>query len=642
MNAISEQNLREALRRVRPDVQSFRQAVLTGIAKAENSKHVKEVSLSPETATSVGKRIESRGPNKSVESSRERTAANSIQQAAAVLPFGLLGPTVFAMTKNASLKGMGAVLALPALSLAMLGFGFVTAIRTLLGIQGQQSDCEQEARAASNQWWKAHGPHCAIAIGVLLLLAATQPTEALLVALLLSMVSVAGLISSMARSGAASRRNVAQFSASFLGMLLGIMLFIPNFAVGLRTERIPDNWIALTLLLGFLVASLWASWSVRWSRTRKLIVISLGAASLVLSPIALVRIVRPPSRVELAAFVNDFDRPLTQPHHWEIFGHVGAHLRNAKWTVNPQAARTRLETAWAEKTKPAFGIDASLNPFSLWAASRVDAIPSTMWPELSQADLCSYLLASDNPIRSVRLQSIFVQALEKTGPLSDVQRSHIEQRLLSGWPTQIAPIAENSSEVEVLRDMARRVELLDYLGRPISEETYRSSVHDALRAHWLGLQQQRPFAAPFVAGASMLVGSAKGMAANRASDHAYVEPTCDAVQLMQRFGIPEDIDLERVVVFLRHAATPSAIEILAPKSIPILDTQPYRYRAGAALDSLLHSGLLDPRSKQNARLSALLLGERVWLGTILLVALCLFAILRAPGAKMQPQPKVVG
>jgi len=584
MNVPTESELREALRPLRPDPEAFRRGF--------------DAKLRERGQSAAGS---------------EREHAVEWKSAAAVLPLGLLQPTLFGAPvvvagQKVTLKGLATALALPALSIAMLAMAFVGTMRAAGRVRSGDDSQRAQADRAIAAWWRQHCLHALLTLAVLLFLALTMPAEAVVLILILSMILITVELTQLSRAGAASRARVGELTSGFLGALLVLAVAFGSFAEGLRTQRVPEYWIPLALVFGHFACFTIGRWKRAWTPRRKLSTAALfGAASLLVVGFATVKL-RPLDPSQMAGYASHFDSELPETLAWIELGQIGGWLRDhSDVEFDPTGPRRVIEEAW--RTQGAQLLENGFALFSLAGAARLDLLPEDMWQAVRAQPRTRSLLDADGPINSPGAFELSIRALVRE-PLAESERDHLAQRLRAGWP---APDAEPA-----LERMAAICELLELLDRPLPAEPYRADAHRALSLHWHGGSDSRRFAAAFVADTAMLE-------IRSIPPPMMLDATHDAVLLMQRFGVPDSISTARVRAFLRRAATPSMIEVLSPSSIQVLSTQAWRYRAAATLREALEIG--DIRSDE-VGLAQRILSERILIGTLLLVALCLFATLR--------------
>ncbi|MCA9006976.1 MAG: hypothetical protein KDA70_16990, partial [Planctomycetaceae bacterium] len=180
-------------------------------------------------------------------------------------------------------------------------------------------------------------------------------------------------------------------------------------------------------------------------------------------------------------------------------------------------------------------------------------------------------------------------ALDQTGQLTPADRDYLEQRLLA---TLDSCVGENAN---VLETALRVTQLLEVIDRPIDRDKYRQQVHD-----WL-LQ--------FHSDQTHFYQIAGGFEQYQDSS-ASLETTSHAVELMQIFGVPENLDLNEVRSFLRPLYfRPSDDKWTAAVTLRRLNSLP---------------GVMQPTWLE------WMYYERSLLTAILLVALCLYATWSSP------------
>jgi hypothetical protein len=583
MSTCTEDELRRALQPLRPDPEIFRDAVLRKLAE-------------------------------------RRPGARAWRRAAGFAPLGLLDA---GLTRNALAAGMvtkiqsggiAGALALPALALAMLALTFLAAARSVLASlrsQAAHSTDEQTENGAVRAWWRAHAGGAALAIGALAVLAWTQPIEAVVVVLLLSLAVVARLVRAMAQAGAATRAGVGAFTAAFLGGLLGAGLLLGELAPGfgrglgarLDTGGPPGHWAPAVILWGVLVCDALGRWSPHWPAWKKLAWGVLPTASLALALAAVYAGTRPAQVARLARFVERAELPLEDVVGWQRLGQVGAWLREHGAAFDASRSAHVVAAEWTRRGGAAAALDDSLSIHVLAGAARLGVLPDGLWAAIA-ADPSTQVLAQGHAASLVPSHAqVRVLALARAG-LDEDRRERLAGLLRASWPRAEAPRA--------LEEMATAVELAEHLGRPFGDEVVED-VRRALELHWTGAVPGWPEPAPFTS-------DLPRAGDHRSGDPLHLPATRAAVALIARFGAPAGIDLPRVRRYLQRAASPSLVEAVSPAAFPMLTTQDHRYVAACALHDLDRLP-----GAASAGLAARLRAANVILGALLVVALCVLA-----------------
>ena len=591
MSTLTEKEMRDALRPVRPDAGAFRRAIEEKLAA-----------------------------RKSADAKHRRPLGGVWRQAAGVLPLDLLtlpvgGAYATGVTKPIVAKGLVSVAVLPVVALAMLFVTFLGTLRAIIRVRPRPETDRAAEKQALRAWWKTHTPHVVGTIIVLGGVALTQPVEAIVAILLVSMIVVTHLVLRLSRADAASRESVGRLTSGFLATLLLVGLFFGGALPAERVETLPDFYTPLIVLLGYVACTMLESWKRGWSRTRKglTVLVTCGAAALSIS--VLDARVRPVTDSQLASFVRDFDRPLSDTVDWRRLGVVG------EWLEENGARRTAIERerlrgvvadGWRARVDSDRLFGSSFPSVSILGAARLDLLPESIWDAIREQQEERPWIDGTGPLSHPEAIELELRARLRD-PMEPSLRDRLARRLRAGWAA--------ANDARALESMAASSELLELLGRPVTDAEITERVHAALEASWHGRSTSSPFATAFVSYPARLDDEA-------VADLLRLDSTHGAVQLMARFGVPSGIDLVRVEAFLRRAATPTLVEALSPPSIRLVTIQNYRYRAGVALRDLLAiptRGADDERDTWIARL----LDERVFVGASLLVVLCILATLRA-------------
>ncbi|MEX1026325.1 MAG: hypothetical protein WD226_14750 [Planctomycetota bacterium] len=217
------ERLRRAMAAERADPEHFALAVERGIARRRAHEEAQR--------RTVRERL-GRAP------AALRAAAGWLPPTA--LPFALKG---MLGSKGLAWKSVPALAALPAISLLMLALTFAGALRTLFAREGQAArpHDSQQRFESTRAWWLRNRWPALGALGLLLLLAYLEHSEAAVALLLLSMLALVGLLGELARAGIADRRAVGT-TAGLVLYNLGLYWFLLRRFVpadGLSAEFAP-------------------------------------------------------------------------------------------------------------------------------------------------------------------------------------------------------------------------------------------------------------------------------------------------------------------------------------------------------------------------------------------------------------------
>ena len=192
--------------------------------------------------------------------------------------------------------------------------------------------------------------------------------------------------------------------------------------------------------------------------------------------------------------------------------------------------------------------------------------------------------------------------------MSPEERDRLEKRLL-------ATLEDLSrSPYDVLETALRVTQLLEVIQRPIDRDRYRDRVHD-----WLRKYHSKKGGGFQVAGGfrQHLSRGPVGWAKYLWSPVGSVEVTSYAVELMEIYGTPDDLDLNWVRSFVR------------PLFIRLSDD---KWIAAVTRDRLNHlPGVTQPTWLE------VLYYERSLIAAAVLVGLCIYATLSSPVPKLDPE-----
>jgi len=242
------------------------------------------------------------------------------------------------------------------------------------------------------------------------------------------------------------------------------------------------------------------------------------------------------------------------------------------------------------------------HPVVYTAAARMKLIDDAQWKQLAsteyEADTLARLVQEDGFFMQTAYYEYQIPMLLASRDLSPSERSNVIENIEQCW-----------NEIEghgVLERAAMLTHVLDLLGRSDLVDARREEVHEMLVKHW-------------VIDAPGVFRKSGGFTPN--PDEFFTSfpgDTLSGIELMSRLGVPEAINMRGVRSYLRPEARswPLFIELSAAhlRAIP-----------RAAL--LRAEGELGIPSRS---WFANLLGERLLIASLLLVALCLLAIRVAP------------
>jgi hypothetical protein len=587
-----------------------------------------------------------------MDTSHHELQSSWLRAAAALLPLPattnhLAGSAATAVTGVPKLFG---ILLFPATTLFLLLGAAVVGAARIRQLDPQLNDAPTDVASlqqAVKAWWKAHRAGGIAVFVITLGLALYGATWAVFFLYLVSLSILIFVLPSFEKSGLASRQVIGPscvMGLSLLGQIalihplgpsgiqlfdpalsaavlwIGVLLLLPLVStsaahVAWRVEATP-RWLYvivpiqllgalvvwfmvgnvwLTVLLAMTALMLWGSMAYRARRagqtttTRQmqftvglLVVVIVGLLAWLLNPIY-----RPASSQRIKRFVESFH---TAPHnsvswaHWEI---VARWAQQQDLNPNLAGARRLLDQEIASQQ----------DPFILGSAFRLGLVKPQ---EISQLRLLEsqrqYLLEDPHnllakqPILSVEQADWVIRALLMADTLSATDRDLLASRL-----NQTLESLANSP-FDALHSALIVTQLLQTIDRPVDVPRHRPLIHNLLS----NLQTTR--ASGFESGG--------GFKQFPSSYSASLTATSDAVQLMQVYGVPAELNLDWIRSYLRpqHNRFGDQFWIAAVtrdrfNALPGLPSTPWYLR---------------------------FYYERSLVAAVVLVALCLYATARAP------------
>jgi hypothetical protein len=295
----------------------------------------------------------------------------------------------------------------------------------------------------------------------------------------------------------------------------------------------------------------------------------------------------PATSSRIKGYVESFDEA---PHEmvswqrWEIA---------ADWAID-----SKLDPDFSKPRRLlAQEISGRQNPYILGSAMRVGLLPADQLGQLKDYQERRRFLLSKPPsglkpqvITSLAQFDWVIRAAVQQNDLSPRERDLLEQRLHATLEDL------SQSRADVLETALRVTQLREVIQRPLDRDQYRDKVHEWLRKFHTKNTGGFQYAGGFTQYLDHPAGS--------------LESTAYAVELMEIYGVPDDLDLNWVRSFLR----PSVYRISDDKWV-----------AAASLDRLNHMpGVTRPTWLE------VLYYERTLLAAAVLVGLCIYATLSSP------------
>jgi hypothetical protein len=385
-----------------------------------------------------------------------------------------------------------------------------------------------------------------------------------------------------------TQRSVARLAAGLLSALFcGVFLWLSPMKLPDGASELGLGWSGLVVLAGMVLCAALA-------RPRAwLFALLLAWTAFVVGTLNSLGVTHASAR-HLAGWLTEIELDATVIRGWEQAARVHSALRDVGATPPPLPAAER------ELERTLLG-EAQAHAHVWTAAQRMGLVQAEHWRRLSVQPMEAYaleqLLAQPGPLYMQSYHEYRLPMLLATFALTAEQREFLARRIDASWP---AP-----GSFDPLRQALLCVRLLEHLGLTERLATRAADVRALLVSHWVH-ERRGPFdvAGGFTSDPRQLWTSLDG-------------PSADAVELMLRFGVPDEIDLRLVRGYLRceSRAFPLVGERLAVLRAP----------ARASLLRVEECLPLAPRSALEH-----VLGERMLIAALLLVSLCLLAIRSAP------------
>lgn len=578
---VAEPRLREALAPHRPSPDEFAEGVSRRIREAEE-----------------------RGARQDEEGAALLARSPFLRRAAAILPPGILpGPLLMAAGKKAGLKGAPALLALPAVSLLLLGLIFTGALASLarplrsearIGEPGDDALHRQAVRA----WWRANWWKPALGLGLIAGLLILLPAEAAVILVLVSMVALVAILEGLRRAGYGSRPVIA-------GRCCGFLITLGAMVMPLESVLIPGGTpfaVSASLLGGGILCGLLAIRGAPASHPA----LWVAPAAFLLPVIVLMvwpMLITSAGRDDLVAWVESFEDAELNSARWSDWSLVASWLKR-----DPSSPPLDLSRP-AAALHAALDRDQDANSYTLLSAARLDLLRQSDWQARADRHSVRQLLVEERPRPLPGYAHLDIRTLLNTREFDEDERDHIASRIVA-----IMPRKPEHGALHALWEGCETLELLD---RGHLADELAADARTVLLEMWRGSHRASPEGAGFT-------NNVDFARKDRLAEFFQQGATFEAIDLMGRFGIPEDLDLARVARFCRGAAAPN---------LPWRRTfRPYQLVLEAARENL-EASLPYRRPSPWSRLVA----NRLLVGVLLLVGLCLFAVFRAPsGRRSEP------
>jgi hypothetical protein len=573
---VPEDDLRAALRPYRVDPGTFESAVRARVSDGLSHADDPLASLSP-----------------------------AQRSAAAFLPLEVIAAGQMPAAAFKLIPAMGAYkllsyVAFPAISLFVLVGATVFSIAKIRRIRDENSPAPVDGtvlRESTTQWWHDNQWGVWSVVAASVAMAWFGATWLLFLCYIVSLGLLIFVLTSLARIGLGNRLMICQscvISLCFLGQLAGFP------GIGDDDIHVVDQALITPLFLaGALVVTLIMVGSTIGSKRRAgewgkktFPIAPVAAFAVVLVPLTvwyMNPILWPATSARIKAYVESFDRaPFATAswHQWEIV---------ASWAVE-----SKLDP---DLSYPRRLLDAELageqNPTILSSAFRVGLVRTDQLSQLKDYEQRRHVL-SDRPVRiletlpltSLDMDDWVIRAAVMRHDLTAEQRDYLEKRLHATLE------AVATDPYAVLETPLRATQLLRVIERPVNPDRYRHKIHDLLRT----FHSKK-------GGGFQVAGGFKDYNQENVSVGS-LEATSFAVQLMEFYGIPAELDLNWVRSYLRPL---------------FMRHSPQKFMAAVTLDRLNRlPDVTDPTWLET------LYYERSLLAAVVLIGLCIYAAISSP------------
>lgn len=401
------------------------------------------------------------------------------------------------------------------------------------------------------------------------------------------MASLVISVRAFARLGALDRESVTRLAtANLIAVFTGCFLWFQNLGIADVTSGLGIGAAASVILLGVPIC-----YVAGGARRKALLALGVGVfLTVLLNLLGATRTSHGSLRSQLVGLKLD----TADLSRWEEASAIHDALVAVGAQV-PDLAHVR------ERVAEAIRAEDDVHPVVWTAAHRMGLVSDRDWKSLSDQHMEAHRLDRIQEHGSYNATDYFeylFPMLVATRELTREQRETIADEILKEWPR----IGEHGALV----DARGCVRALEVLGREDLINELRDDASALLEAHWISGKGFRLF--------SNVGGFTPNPEKFRTS---FEDDTLAGVELMARFGVPESIDLQAVHGYLRSES----------RGYPLfVEWMPY-------LNALPRAALLRLREEigfPERTWSEVAIGERLLLGTILIVLLCIAAIRMTP------------
>jgi hypothetical protein len=456
--------------------------------------------------------------------------------AASMVPLSLIGKTASAHTVMPlgmvplGYKIIGYV-ALPSISiLLMLGATLIAMFKIR---KAQVSPASGDADAAKQSldvlknWWWSFGliPTCLSLIALIAFVSGY--TFPVFLFFLGSGFAMVALVTRLGQAGIIDRGTVGGSLISSLVGLAQVMQITTIFDSG--RHLLDQSLVMLILLLAAILLGLVISlgqWNGR--RTFAIAFMLIVSAALIFGFFGQ-SIWNPMTIHKLQNHVEGFEQSRFSSSSWQHWAVPAVWLQQSGVTLDLSKPKALLEAEMAGEQ----------NPFILGVASRAGLMTSADFARVRDPFKRRKLLldpySRDQPITSIGQQEFSIRELAMDGQWNEGELDLLESRLIQTLRYSLSPARAD------LGDLLIATHLLEAIGRPCNDASIRQQVQLTL------VKMQR---------IEFNLGSRKGgFAAFPTLNHSDLLTTSSAIELMETYGLPPEINLMAIRSFLRPSMT---------------------------------------------------------------------------------------
>ncbi|MFT5285590.1 MAG: hypothetical protein ACI8TQ_001755 [Planctomycetota bacterium] len=524
---VDELELLEAFRELRPSPAKFADEVRAQIA-ASSAHETSDSAAQPSPAATDDSKPRDTAP------SRIAALSPFVRRAAAFLPPGFLAaPAAAKVALQGSAKGLGAkgfagVISFPAIVIIAVVITVVTLIRKFRKLDDVEQDRSGSDSEHLQKWWAEHHKVALLVLLIANALIFYKPAVSLPLYFGLSATTVVLTLTRLQVAGFGSREVIRRRTSQ---LLFGLGCWMPML---LFTDVEPRYLLGPTLYLGSFLLMLPAlRRNAINAQAIKVLAWLLGPFALIISLFVgfalpwsmLLQLNQPIGRADLIEYVEQFPGRTANSAEWSHWGLVAHWLTEDKAEVDLESVREGVFERISAGEK--------LHPQSAYIA----------WSQkvLEDSDLLNFLdqnpwltrarTTTPNPGSGAALQ--IVHRLESDSLFVSKARSSLGTRIGQSLPS--------AGAFNALTDLWWITEILDLLEHRWMFELRREQLHEIIASAWLGSANSD--------GKPIGFFDTPSLGRPEVDDMFQSVPTWIAAALMSRCGVPEAVDLRRVIDF---------------------------------------------------------------------------------------------